>query len=168
MCSSSLTVRRRVSILRPLRRRTAHNHVLRIISTDCYASQCAFGRIVVDLDAAIVTVACQGLPTTQHVANRFGCGRFLRECCERLFEPRLHGIEQWTAAFLAHSAALVGNATANLLLDNVERTDPGDHLSCHRRFVQFIQLDELAPSVRPAPDDRHVGHFVVAGKAVGV
>ena len=147
MCSSSLTVRRRVSILRPLRRRTAHNHVLRIISTDCYASQCAFGRIVVDLDAAVVTITCQGLPATQHVANRFCRGGFLRECCESLFEPRLHRIEQRTAAFLAHCAALVGKTTANLLLDTIERADPGDHLGCHWRFVQFIQFDELAPSV---------------------
>jgi len=29
------------------------------------------------------------------------------------------------------------------------RTDAVEHLRCNRRFVQFMQIDELAPDVRP-------------------
>src|ERR1700724_644788 len=56
------------------------------------APQRSFRRIVVDLDAPVLTIAPQRLPAGQRIADRFGRRGFLRERLERLLKPNLQSI----------------------------------------------------------------------------
>jgi hypothetical protein len=92
-----------------------------IAAAVCDAPQRSFRRVVIDCDAPVVTIASQGLPATQRIADRFGHRGFLRECLKRLLQPHCHGVEQWEAAFPPHRAALVGRATTNLFLGTANK-----------------------------------------------
>ena len=55
-------------------RRTAHNHLVRIISAQGDASERALGGIVGQTDAAVLQEAAEGPPAGEHVVHGFGDG----------------------------------------------------------------------------------------------
>ena len=64
-----------------------------ITSADGNRTQSAFGDQVVQLDAAIIEVACEGVPEPQRIVD--GCGRLglRRQLCQSLFQPSPHVVE---------------------------------------------------------------------------
>ena len=85
-------------------------------------------HIGVDLDATIVEEQRQTRPAAQGITDGVSELALLADESELLAQPRLKCLDERPTAVLAHSATLLGRATADLALDLVESPDP------HQRF----------------------------------
>lgn len=128
------------------------------------ASQRAFRRIVVDLDASVVTITSKGLPSTKRIADRFLPSPISARAFGASAPSKLSSHRVVAGSVLVNRAALVGRATANLLLDGIKA----------RRFVgSFVgrlaecrrSLPDVAADVRPfglaAPRCEHRNRRIV-------
>ena len=94
----------------------------------------ALDDVVVDLDAAVVEEARQALPARQRVADRLGELGLLADQRELGAQPGLRRPSaSRPAPLLAHGAALLGAAAADLVLDRVEAAMRFERLAGDRR-----------------------------------
>ena len=83
----------------------------------------AFGGIVVDLGATVMSVAVQGIPTVQRIAHGGGQIGFAGDFRQGGFEPRLEIVEQRQRLLFAASLPFIGRLAPDSALDAVERAD---------------------------------------------
>src|SRR5215831_11352335 len=110
----------------------------------------ALDGIRVDFDAAVLEEEAEPLPVAQCIAARVGERGFGRDVRERAFQPCLYGFDQRPALGLADLGALIGRTAANARLDLVEFGDPPQRLGGNRRAGGMMEIEELAPGMRPA------------------
>src|SRR5260370_20959729 len=103
-----------------------------VLTPQGYASQRAFGGVVVDLDTAVVAIAAQRYPARERVTYRFCRLGLLRKTLEGFIHPFFHRIEQRTSSFLPHGATLSGRESAYVALDHIKRRDAFQRLVCNR------------------------------------
>src|SRR5439155_19514831 len=84
-----------------------------ILAAKRNAADRSLGGIVVDLDAAIMDVADQGIPTANGVAYGFGEIGFAGEFRQGGFEPCLEVGNQRQGVLLAPSLSLIGRLAAD-------------------------------------------------------
>ena len=104
-----------------------------ILAVEGQRTDGALDDVVVDLDAAVVEEQAKALPARQRVADRLGELGLLADELELRAQPRLERVDQRPAALLASRAALLGGATADLVLDAVQRGDARQRLAGDRR-----------------------------------
>ncbi len=100
-------------------RSTSHNPVLRIIPSKRDTAQRALGRVVVDLQRAVVAVTRERRPAGEHIADRLAQCRLLRDLHQGLFEPCVQRFEQRPGTGLANHRTVLRFAAADLLFDDV-------------------------------------------------
>jgi hypothetical protein len=69
----------------------------------------------------------------------------------------MEGLHQRSRTRLADRTALVGAATADLVLDGVKGTDPCESLAGDRRIAAFGDVVEAPAEVREPMSDRKIG-----------
>ena len=94
-----------------------------VLAAQRYAADRTLGGIVVDLDAAIVEVARQGISTVQRIAHGGGAAGFAGEFWQGGFDPRLEFAEQWQGLLFAASLPLIERFAPHAALDAVEGAD---------------------------------------------
>ncbi|MNV58527.1 hypothetical protein D3C71_1509070 [compost metagenome] len=118
-----------------------------------HAAQGALSRVVVDLDAAIVTVAGQRCPARERIANRLGQFRLPGDLAQHAREPSTQVIQQRPGAGLSHLASHVGRLTPDLGFDRVQRRNALQRLLGNRarhEALALMQIPEGAARVSPA------------------
>ena len=91
-------------------------------------------------------------PSGQGIADGAGELALAGDAPEARGEPGFEVIEQRAGAALANGPADVGRQAARLVLDRVEGGDPQKRLVGKRCAVPLVDVEELAPDMRPAGD----------------
>ena len=101
----------------------------------------------VDLDPAVVEEPGQALLTRQRIADRLGELALLADERELGAQPRLEVGEDWARALLPSGAAFLRIATANVLLDRIQRGDALERLAVTIAAFASRQIQTLVPSI---------------------
>lgn len=103
-----------------------------------------FGRIVVDLDSAVIQETAERFPTGKRISDRFRHPGFLRQALEIVVQLGPQGFDPGSAAMLPHRFPHVWWLPTDRLLYVVEFTDPPQRFLCNRCFARRRQIEELA------------------------
>ena len=132
-----------------------------IFTTNSPRPNLVFDTIVVHGQACIAGVAHQRGPTLQGVIHRLGHSRAIGELLTRGLEPIMQRCQPGDRLHLATCQGLLQIQTfiANLALHRIQRPDMRQCSLRQRALGCHMQLQELAPHMRPAThlDDRGVG-----------
>jgi hypothetical protein len=140
-----------------------------ILAAESHGTDCAFDRIGVEFDAAVMQKARQFLPTGERIADRFGQRAAPRYSGQLRFEPIAQGLDDRPGKGPPFGQATSVRLTAHARLDGMEFADPAQRLGRNRRASGFGDFVELAPCVRPTADEHNVaigGQSLKAGMAV--
>src|SRR5258708_29251539 len=127
--------------------------------------------IVVDFDAAVVAIAGELLPAADGIADSAGELALAGDPRMSCFEPSPELTEERSRAALADVTAQLGQQAPGFLLDVVKTADALQRLIGQRRAAVLVDVEELAPDMRPAgdlADDAGSVQSVEAGIAVGL
>src|SRR5262249_53903074 len=100
--------------------------------------------------APVIQEAGECVPAVEAVVDSFGSVAVLGEPGALFAQPGLQLDHEWPATFLAHTRALLGREAVDLALDGEQAIDALDRPGRDRRLIEARQIEELAPSVRPA------------------
>lgn len=103
-----------------------------ILAAEGDAADRTLGGIVVDLDLAIVDVACQRFPATHGVTHGLGEIGFAGELRQRDIEPRLETGEERLGVFVSRSLPLIGWPPADTAFNGIECADAVERLLSKR------------------------------------
>jgi len=115
----------------------------------------ALHHVGVHLDAAVVEEGDQARPVPQRVAHRLGQIRRARDAIDMLPQPDMQRVHDRPTSLLPDPLPMIGGMAADLSFDRVERRDAGQHFGRQRRLCRSMELEELAPHMRPAERQPH-------------
>ncbi len=119
-------------------------------------SQRAFGAVVVYLQPAVVDVTCECAPAGERIAYRRRALALSRQPPDGVLHPLVQLVDQWLGTRLTNLASKLGKLAANLFLNGIERSDPGQSFACCGRGMDGVDLIQLAAGMGPA------GHLIDA------
>src|SRR6516165_9986296 len=125
-----------------------------VLAIENNGADAALDDVGIELDAAIIEEAGEPDPVVKAVADLLSDCSLGGHAGELVLEPYLEREDEWSAAFLAHRAALVGARTADRLLDRVERRDALERFAGDRRVAALGEVEEVAPQMCPAEGQR--------------
>jgi len=114
-------------------RRTAHNHVLRIIAPKCKSAQRPFGSIVGQTDSSIAKETRKVVPALEHVIDWLSNRCRARQAGSLLAQPHLQSSHKGRAVPLPDAQTFVGGKPVDAALDIEQRVDAPDRLQRYRR-----------------------------------
>ena len=123
---------------------------MRVLASERDDAQRALGGVVVDLDGAVVEIACKRDPTRERVANRSGHLALGREGLKHLIKPCAKLFHHRPGTSLSDWVSDLWRASAHLFFDGVEQADAPDGLGSSSRCGGGEDVVELAPRMRPA------------------
>jgi len=80
-----------------------------ILATKCNGSNCAFNRVGIELDAAIMQEARQPFPARQRIPDRLRQGAAAGNKGKLRFEPEPYGIDNGLGAIVARASRCAGD-----------------------------------------------------------
>ena len=99
-----------------------------VFAAERHDAQRTFGCVVVDLDRAIVEVACERSSARERVTDRSGHIALSRESLKRPIEPDLQFFHHRPGTCLSDCVSDLWRASAHLFFDGVEQADAPDGL----------------------------------------
>src|SRR5580692_9550173 len=109
-----------------------------------------FDGVVVEFYTAIVDEPRQAFPSRQSITDGVGEFTLLADLSQLCAQPLLKCIGKWPTFLLPDETALLGAATADVLLDGVELADALERRAGDRRRARDRQFIEVTPHMRPA------------------
>jgi len=119
-----------------------------IAATNRHGTQLALGGIVRHAQSAVVKEASECSPALEAVIDGFAGLAVLGDPCALLAQPGLQCDDEWAAALMARSHALLRRQAVDLALDCKQGVDARDCLPGDRRLVDASEIEELAPPMR--------------------
>ena len=142
-----------------------------ILAAECNRPDCAFNRVGIEFDAAIMQEARQSVPARECVADRFGNRAAAWYKRKLHFEPKPHRIDDGLGTIVASRKPVPRRLTANVGFNGVKIGDPTERFGRDRRVGCLRYLVELASCMTPACGEHDVAlacQRVEAGIAVHV
>lgn len=140
-----------------------------IFAAQGHAAHGALGYVVIDLQTAIIEEARQRDPAFAAIGDRLGHLGLGRKTARRIVERLTKIVDQWLGSVLVALSSDIGLQATSLCLDLIELTDTFQQIRGERRRLGGVDVEYLAPEMRPESnlgDAVGIVQLVVAGIAI--
>jgi hypothetical protein len=126
--------------------------IIRVLAANRDAADRAFGDVVVDLQPAIIEEPRERSPALAAIGDGLGHLGLGREASQGVVEGGAQRLDQRRRSLQPAASSDVWWCPSDLFLDPVEGGDTRQQVGSERRRLGRVDIEDLAPEMRPAGD----------------